>query len=275
MTQHVHTVELGGARAAYREWPGPDDAGDRTVLCLHGYPTSSYLWRHVAPHLAEVARVIAPDLPGFGDSELGNRAGTWEEHVQFVTDFVDALGLAQVDLMVHDWGGLIGLWWLTEHPDRARSLVITDTGFFSDGRWHAFAKTYRIPGEGEALVAAMNQEGFGGMLRGVCPALPDDAVAEYWKSHATPERAAAKLALYRSGDFAKLEGREWTLGEVAPPTYIIWGGQDAFAPVGGGHRFHKRIPHSEMHVLDSAGHFLQEDTPDEVGRLAADFLRRH
>ncbi len=275
MNPDVQTVTVAGAAAAYREWPGPADAEDRTILCLHGYPTSSYLWRNVAPHLAAVGRVLAPDLPGFGDSELGGRAGTWEEHVQFVDDFVGALQISPVDLVVHDWGGLIGLWWVTEHPEKVRSLVITDTGFFSDGRWHAFAKTYRIAGEGEALVDSITQEGMGGMLRGICPTLPDDAIAEYWKGHATPDRAAAKLALYRSGDFAKLEGREWRLGEVAPPTCIIWGGQDVFAPVGGGHRFHKRIAESEMHILDEAGHFLQEDAPAEVGRVAADFLARH
>ena len=272
MSGEVHTMEVAGATAAYREWTG---RADRAILCLHGYPTSSYLWRNVAPPLTSVGRVVAPDLPGFGDSDLGDRAGTWEEHVQFVADFVDALGLTKVDLLVHDWGGLIGLWWLTEYPDMVRSLIITDTGFFGDGRWHAFAKTYRIPNEGEALIEAMTQEAMADMLRGISPTLPDDAIAEYWKAHATPERRTAKLALYRSGDFEKLEDRQWTLGAMAPPTCIIWGAQDVFAPVGGGHRFHKRIPGSEMHILEDAGHFLQEDAPDDVGRLAATFLQQH
>ena len=270
----VDFIDVAGIRTAYREWPGRGAAADRTVLCLHGYPTSSYLWRAVAPVMTARAHVIAPDLPGFGDSELGPCTGTWEELAQFVDDFVGALDLAPVDLMVHDWGGLAGLWWLTEHPEKVRTLIITDTGFFSDGRWHAFAKTYRIAGAGEALIDAMTEEGMGGMLRGACPAMPDDALAEYWKSHNTLERRAAKLAMYRSGDFEKLAEREWKLGEVAPPTCIIWGAHDMFAPVGGGHRFHKRIPKTEMHILQ-AGHFLQEEEPTTVGQFAADFLRDH
>lgn len=273
MEAEVAFVEVTGTRIAYREWRAAE--APRTVLCLHGYPTSSYLWRNVAPHLATGARVIAPDLPGFGASALGDCTGTWEELAQFVEDFLQTLEVPMVDLMVHDWGGLIGLWWLTDHPDRVRNLVITDTGFFSDGRWHAFAATYRTPEEGEQLIETWTEEGLGNMIRAVSPAVPDTAVAEYWKSHATPERRAAKLAMYRSGDFGKLTDREWKLGEIAPPTCIIWGGQDVFAPVGGGYRFKKRIPGAEMHVLEAAGHFLQEDAPDEVGRLAADFLARH
>jgi hypothetical protein len=91
-------------------------------------------------------RAIAPDLPGFGDSEpFEGEAGTWDDHVMALDDFVAAHDLAPVALIVHDWGGLIGLRWACERPYAVRALVISGTGFFADGRWHGLAEGLRRP----------------------------------------------------------------------------------------------------------------------------------
>jgi haloalkane dehalogenase len=264
----MHTVTVDGARIAYRRaGSGP------ALLCVHGYPTSSYLWRRIAPVVGEVATVIAPDLPGFGDSELGASRGTWEEQIEFLERFATALDLGRVDLLVHDWGGLIGLRWACDVPTRLHRLVITDTGFFPDGRWHAFAKTMRTAGDGETLMDVMTYEGFAAGLRLVAPQLPDDALHEYWKGLATQERRAAKLALYRSGDFEKLEPYRGRLGALAPPTLILWGADDRFAPPGGGVRFSREIAGSVLEILPGLGHFLQEDDGALVATKIRDFLR--
>ena len=174
-------------------------------MFLHGYPTSSYLWRNVLPAAAAAGyRAIAPDLPGFGDSPP-DLPGTWERQIEHVERFRRALGLERLVLGVHDWGGLIGLRWACDHPDAISALVITDTGFFPDGRWHGMAKSLRTEGEGEQLLANINRDLFGMALRQISPDVPDEAVDEYFKAYGDEDRRRSQLDLYRSGDFSKLE----------------------------------------------------------------------
>jgi haloalkane dehalogenase len=258
---------------AYREaLPDGWDGSGRTVLLLHGYPTSSYLWRNVLPAVAEAgAPAVAPDLPGFGDSEP-DLPGTWERQVENVERFRRMLGLERVILVVHDWGGLIGLRWACDNPDAVAALVITDTGFFPDGRWHAMAKTLRTEGEGEQLVANVNRDLLATALRQIAPTLGDDAVDEFFKAFASDERRRNQLDLYRSGDFEKLEPYRGKLSALGVPAKIVWGAKDEFASVGSAHRFKKELPDAGLVVLDDAGHFLMEDDPVRVSREVADFV---
>jgi pimeloyl-ACP methyl ester carboxylesterase len=258
---------------AYREsLPDRWRDGDPAALALHGYPTSSYLWRNVLPKLAEVGyRAVAPDLPGFGDSPA-DLPGTWERQVEHVESFRSALGLERAALLVHDWGGLIGLRWACDHPGAACALVITDTGFFPDGRWHGMAKSIQTEGEGEQIMEHMNRDLFAMGIRQVSPGIADDTIVEFYKAYGDGDRKQSQLDLYRSGDFSKLIPYEGKLGELGLPTLILWGAKDQFAPVGGGHRFHKQIPGSQMVVLEGAGHFLMEDQPEKVAQEVATFL---
>jgi haloalkane dehalogenase len=107
---------------------------------------------------------IAPDLAGFGDSEP-DPPGTWERYVEAIERFRRELGIERCVLVVHDWGGLIGLRWACEHPDAVSALVINSTGFFRDGRWHGMAEALRTPGTGEEVVAAIDRTAFGTLLR--------------------------------------------------------------------------------------------------------------
>jgi haloalkane dehalogenase len=258
---------------AYREaLPGDGDDTGRTIVLLHGYPTSSYLWRNVMPYAAQAGwRAIAPDLPGFGDSPA-DPPGTWERQIEHVERFRQALGIDQLALGVHDWGGLIGLRWACDHPGAVSALFITDTGFFPDGRWHGMAKSLRTEGEGEQLLANINHELFAMALRHISPALPDDAIGDYWKAFGDADRRRGHLDLYRSGDFSKLEAYDGRLGALGVPALIVWGAKDEFAPVGGAHRFHKQIPGARLVVLDDAGHYVMEDAPERVGQEVREFL---
>jgi haloalkane dehalogenase len=242
------------------------------ALALHGYPTSSYLWRSVLPAVAEAGyRAVAPDLPGFGDSPA-DLPGTWERQVENVERFRRALALDRVALIVHDWGGLIGLRWACDHPGAAAALVITDSGFFPEGKWHGLAKTLQTEGEGEQVVENMTRELLGAGMKQVSPGMPDEAIDEFWKAYGDEERRRSQLDLYRSGDFSKLEPYRGKLAALEVPTLIVWGAKDEFAPVAGGYRFEKEIPGSRLVVLDDAGHFLMEDDPERVGSEIADFL---
>jgi haloalkane dehalogenase len=244
------------------------------VLLLHGYPESSAMWRDLLHPVAAAGwRAVAPDLLGFGDTPA-DRPGTWERQVEAVESFRTALGLDDVVLVVHDWGGLIGLRWACEHPEAVRALVISDTGFFPDGRWHAMAKTMRTPEEGERLIDGIAREQFGQMLRSVSTGMTDEALDHYFQAYADEPRRRSQLDLYRSGDFSKLEAYDGQLGALGVPALILWGEDDPFAPVAGAKRFERELPDTELVVVDGAGHFVFADAPEQCAGAIVRFLDR-
>jgi len=249
---------------------GPADAP--VVLLLHGFPESSYMWRHVMPAIAGAGlRAIAPDLAGFGDSEP-DPPGTWERHVEAVERFRRELGIERCVLVVHDWGGLIGLRWACEHPDAVEGLVISSTGFFSDGQWHGMADALRTPGVGEQVVDGIDRDGFAGLLGSLSSGIGDDAVDEYFKALADEPRRRGLLELYRSGDFSKVA--EHDLAALDVPVLLVWGESDEFAPVAGAHRFDSELRDTELVVIDDAGHFVWEDAPERCAEAVVRFLAR-
>jgi haloalkane dehalogenase len=243
-----------------------------TVLCLHGYPESSYMWRHLLEAVADAGwQAVAPDLPGYGDSPYGGD-GSWRAHVEAVDAFHREQELGEVVLVVHDWGGLIGLRWACEHPDLIRAMVISNTGFFADGRWHGMADALRTPGQGEQLVDGLDRDGFAAMLRTVSPTLDDRSINEYFKAYETEERRRGQLEMYRSGEFSELEG--YDLAAVGAPALILWGEDDPFAPVAGAHRFDRELDDTELVVVEGAKHFVFDDEPERCSRAVVDFLGR-
>src|SRR5829696_9956609 len=216
---------------AYRE-SGPRDGP--VALLLHGYPESSYMWRNVLPALEAAGwHAIAPDLAGFGDSEP-DPPGTWERRVESIERFRSELAIDSCVLVVHDWGGLIGLRWACEHPEAVRALVISSTGFFPDGKWHGMAEALRTPQVGEQALGGLDREGFRGLLRATNAGFGDDELDEYFKGLASEAGKRNALELYRSGDFEKLAG--YRLADLEVPVLLIWGAHDEFAPIAGAHR---------------------------------------
>jgi haloalkane dehalogenase len=256
---------------AYREAVPAHPSDLVPALCLHGFPETSYMWRYVIAALADAGRRgIAPDLPGFGDSPP-DPPGTWERQVEALERFRVALHLDRVALVVHDWGGLIGLRWACEHPDAVAALVLSNTGFFADGRWHGMARALRTD-EGEQMVHAMTKKGFAQMLGAVSRGIDTKVATEYWKTFQTEGGRRGILELYRSGDFEKLERYEGQLARLGVPTLILWGENDLFAPVAGAYRFQREIPDAKLVVLEGAGHFVYADEPSRCAREVAGFL---
>jgi haloalkane dehalogenase len=257
------------AGMAYRE---AGDAGAPAVLFVHGYPESSYMWRHAMQAAGDAGwRAIAPDLPGYGDSEP-KPPGTWERHVDSLERFRAELGLDDVVLVTHDWGVMVGLRWACDNPGPVRALVISDGGFFADRRWHDLANTMRTPGEGEKLMEGFTREGFGALMGQVSSGIDRRAADEYWKGFADDERRRGHLDLYRSGDFDKLEPYEGCVARLGVPALIVWGAQDRFSGVKMARRCHDEIDGSELLVLDDAGHFVWEDEPEATSRALVSFL---
>ncbi|HEX2234482.1 MAG TPA: alpha/beta fold hydrolase [Thermoleophilaceae bacterium] len=254
---------------AHRE-EGP--AEGPVALLLHGYPESSYQWRHLMPAIAEQGwRAVAPDLAGFGDSPP-DPPGTWERHVESIRRFHEEQELGEVVLVAHDWGGLIGLAWACDHPGAVRGLVISATGFFADGKWHGLGQVMRTEGQGEELMRSLDRDGFAAMLGQTSSAFDDEALDEYWRAYDGEERRRTHLDFYRSMDFEKLARYDGRLAALGVPALILWGENDAFAPVAGAHRFDRELPDSELVVIEGAGHFVFEDAPEETTEAVTSFL---
>ena len=256
---------------AYRE-ARPEVESDSPVVLVHGFPQSSRMWVGLlGPLTAAGRRCVAPDLYGLGDSNDDSPA-TFEHNLEAFGELLDSLELDRVALVVHDWGGFIGLAWACEHPERVESLVISDTGFFSDGRWHGIAEAIRGE-QGEQLVAAIDRAGFAAVLRSSEASAFDDAeIDAYWAPFEQGRGKRATLEFYRSMDFAKLAPYEGRLAELGVPTLLLWGEDDQFAPVAAAKRFEREIPSSRLVVVEGAGHFVFDEQPERCVREVVGFL---
>ena len=261
-------------RTAYREAESSQTSDRLPALCIHGWPQSSYMWRHLLPALASAGRrALAPDLAGFGDTPA-DLPGTYESHVDSVERFRRKIGLDRVVLLVHDTGGLIGLRWACDHPDAVAALVITNTGFFPDLEWIEIAKTMRTPIQGEALMDSLSREGFGTLMREASSEFDERALDEYWKAFTTAEGRRGMLELYRSFDLDELAPYERRLAALGVPTLVLWGQGDEYIPVDYASRFAREIPGSKLVLLDGVRHFLFEDEPERCAQEVLEFLRQ-
>jgi len=258
---------------AYREVGAPQEPDRLPLLCVHGWPQSSYMWRHLLPALSAAGRrAVAPDLSGFGDSPP-DPPGTWERHVEAIERFRREIGLDRVVLVVHDTGGGIGLRWACDHPDAVAGMVITNTGFFPDYEWHELAKAMRTEGQGEALVDSLSRDGLATLLEAASSGIDERAVDEYWKAFSTAGHRRGMLELYRSFDLDELAPYEGKLAGLGVPTLVLWGEQDEYLPRDYAPRFAREIPGAKL-VLLEARHFLFEDEPERCAQEVVDFLRQ-
>lgn len=268
----MSTVELKGMGGlVVREAVPTVTATADPVVLLHGFPESSRMWEPLMHALAGAGRgCVAPDLYGLGDS-TDEAPATFEHNLEAFTSLMDAPGLERVALVVHDWGGFVGLAWACDHPEMVSALVISDTGFFSDGKWHGMAEAIRGD-DGAAVVAAMDRDGFAGLMRSFGNAFDDDDIAAYWAPYEEGRGQRATLDFYRSMDFEKLEPWQGKLAGIDAPTLILWGADDQFAPVAGAERLQREIPRSRLVALEGVGHFVFDEAPERSVREVASFL---
>jgi len=267
-------LEVEGLRMHY-----VDEGAGPPVLLLHGEPTWSFLWRNVIPPLVGAGyRALAPDLIGFGRSDKPEDVSwySYDRHVASVERLVEHLGLLGMTVVVHDWGGPIGLRFAVEHAPLVDRLVVLDTGI-GGGRppsetWLRFREVVRSAGSGidpARLVESGTAQGIAGDVR-----------AAYAEPFPTPESKAGVLAFPElvpaERDHPNTEPMNRVrdaLGSWTKPTLVVWGAEDRALPVELAHAFAQLIPGArEPVVLAGAGHFLQEDRPAELAAAMLDFL---
>ncbi|MQA76196.1 MAG: alpha/beta fold hydrolase [Solirubrobacterales bacterium] len=256
---------------AYREAIPEGGETAPPALLVHGFPQSSRMWVEVMEALAGGGRrCVAPDLYGLGDS-AEQAPATFERNLEALTGLHRDLELGRVALVVHDWGGFVGLAWACDHPAEVEALVISDTGFFSDGRWHGMADAVRGE-QGEELVAALDRDGFAALLGSQGAAFEEADIDAYWAPFAAGRGRRATVDFYRSMDFSKLARWDGRLAELGVPTLLLWGEGDEFAPLAGARRFQREIPGARLAVVEGAGHFVFDQEPRRCAREVAAFL---
>ena len=255
-----------------------DEGEGDPVLLLHGEPTWSFLWRKIIPPLAARRRVIAPDLIGFGRSDKPTEIGwySYDRHVASIERLVVELGLERLTVVVHDWGGPIGLRVAVENDARVDRLVILDTGI-SAGRppsemWLRFRAVVREVG-GDLDIGRLVEAG-------TAQGLADDVRAAYDAPYPTAESKAGALAFPElvptepeHPSTAAMNRVRDALVSWEKPALVVWGAGDSVLPVRVAERFVETIPGATgPELVDGASHFLQEDRPAEVAAHILEFL---
>ena len=279
---HYRTQVVGAVEVFYRE-AGPANAP--VLLLLHGFPTSSHMFRDLIPALADRYRVIAPDLPGFGLTKAPPRATfayTFDALADVVDGFVTALGLEHYALYIFDYGAPTGLRLAMRHPERVTAIITQNGNAYEEGfsaGWEPWQAYWRDPSAARRdavrdslLDAAIHYQHENGAPKGMVS--PDGALLDIAFMR-RPEAEEIQLDLildYRS-NVALYPAFQDYLRTHRPPLLAVWGKNDAFFLPPGAEAYRRDVPEAEIHLLDT-GHFALDTHHEEIAVLLRDFLGR-
>jgi len=256
---------------------GAPDPNVPPILLLHGFPTSSHLYRNILPELGKTHRAIALDLPGYGLSDKPlDVTYDYDFYADTLDAFLDALGIGDTHLCVHDLGGPVGLYWMVRHPHRVQKLVVLNTLVYPEtsSAVKLFLLALKTPGlrdylvSPKGIVAAMK---LGVVNKG---RLNREVLTPYTAPFTDP---AARKALLKAASGLGMGG----LAQIARalPGYgasvrLIYGEKDRALPdiAKTMRRLQRDHPEARLTALPNCGHFLQEDEPQRVAELISEFL---
>lgn len=279
------TVKIDGLDIFYRE-AGAKDAP--AVLLLHGFPTSSHMFRDLIPALADKFHVVAPDYPGFGYSSAPSVEAfeyTFDNLALVMEKFTERVGLKKYSIYLMDYGAPVGFRVATKHPERVQTLIVQNGNAYQEGLDNEFwkpIKAYwqnRTPDQGDKLRSLLTLEAtkwqYTHGVRDVETISPDT-----WE-HVQPlldrpGNQEIQLALFYSYGSNPALYPAWQayLRTQQPPTLLVWGKNDQIFPADGAHPYKRDLKHVEFHLLDS-GHFALEDNGATIARLIREFLAKH
>jgi pimeloyl-ACP methyl ester carboxylesterase len=281
---HHCTANVDGINIFYRE-AGPHDAP--VVLLLHGFPTSSHMFRNLIPALADRYRVIAPDYPGFGQSDMPDRSKfkyTFDRFAELVDGLLGKLGVNSFAMYVMDYGAPVGWRLALKHPERVTGLIVQNGNAYEEGLTDFWGpiKAYWADGSDahrqalkDLVTLASTKFQYTDGVADVSRISPDNWVHDQALLD-RPGNADIQLDLfydYRT-NLALYPKLQAYLREHRPPTIVVWGKNDKIFPAEGAHPYKRDLPEVEFHLLDT-GHFALEDKLDEMVPLIRDFLARN
>lgn len=268
-------VEVRGIGAPVLE-AGPANQTEAVVF-MHGNPGSGADWRALLAATGDFARAVAPDLPNYGRADRSREFdATLAGYARWLGGALGELGIERAHLVLHDWGGSIGLTWAAEHPERVASLSFCNIGVQRGYRWHSFARLWRVPMLGELLQAITTPKVLVRAMTKDNPRLPR-AAAERMAADNDRGTKRAALSLYRSVRFDGPEGEaladhiETRLRDV--PVNVLWGAKDPYIGVEFAEAQRATWPHAAVTILPEAGHWVFLDEPARAAEVLLPFLR--
>ena len=278
-----HTVSIDGVDVFYRE-AGRKDAP--AVLLLHGFPTSSHMYRNLIPALADTYRVIAPDYPGFGQSAMPDRAKfsyTFDNYAKLVERLTEKLGVDRYALYVMDYGAPVGFRLAAKHPERVTALIVQNGNAYVEGIqkfWEPIQK-YWASDSNEDREAIRWLTSLKATKWQYTHGVPDTTLVspDSWTMDQArldrPGNQEIQLDLFYDYRTNIPLYPEWQayLRKHQPPTLVVWGKNDPIFVVDGAHPYKRDLPNAELHLIDT-GHFALETHGQEIAGLIRDFLGR-
>jgi len=278
-----HTKQVDGVKIFYRE-AGPADGP--VVLLLHGFPTSSHMFRNLIPTLADRYHVIAPDYPGYGQSDAPDHTKfdyTFARCADLMDGLMGQLGAKKYAMYVMDYGAPVGYRLALKHPERVSGLIIQNGNAYVEGLrefwdpikayWADATPTHRAA-LSPLVTLEITKFQYTDGVKDLSRISPDNWVHD----QALLDRPGNKdiqldmLYDYRTNVPLYPQFQEF-FRTRQPPTLIVWGKNDTIFPESGAHPYLRELPDAELHLLDT-GHFALEDKLDEMAPLIRNFLDR-
>ncbi len=279
-----HTTQVDGLSIFYRE---AGDPSQPTIVLLHGFPSSSHMYRDLIPKLAPKYHVIAPDYPGFGYSEqpaMTHFAYTFDHLAAVTDDLLDSLKLERYAIYIQDYGSPIGFRLFVKHPEKISAIITQNGNAYEVGlspAWHPFNEYWMDK-------SAVNEAKLRGFLT------PETTKFQYTSgfrdsAHVSPDawtfdqltldrpgNAEIQLALFYDYQNNVKQYDSWhaALRKHQPPVLAVWGKNDPFFVPAGAHAFTNDVPHAEVHLLDT-GHFALEEDGEVIANHILHFLHKN
>lgn len=278
-----HKVAVQDTKVFYREAGNPKNP---TIILLHGFPTSSFMYRNLIPMLATKYHVIAPDLPGFGETESPSRANfdyKFQHLADVMVGFTDALGLKKYAIQIFDYGAPVGLRLALARPDRVTAIITQNGNAYTEGladAWDPIKKYWNEPNDAnrDALREFLKPESLAWQythgVKDVAVVSPDTYTldAAYM---ARPENKEVQLDLFLdyASNVALYPQFQKFFRDTQVPILAVWGQNDPFFTPAGAKAFQKDVPTAEVELYDT-GHFALETHNDAIAARILDFLNR-
>ncbi|MEA1672846.1 alpha/beta hydrolase [Nitrospirillum sp. BR 11163] len=284
MTVQFKTTDVDGLKVFYRE---AGDATRPTVLLLHGFPSASHMFRDLIPELAGQYHVVAPDLPGFGQTEQPSRDKfdyTFQNLAKVIGRFTEVIGLAKFAIYVFDYGAPVGFRLAVEHPERITAIITQNGNTYLEGVSEAFAPIQAYwkdptPANRDALRGFLApQTTLFQYTHGVAdPSLvsPDGRnLDDFYLARPGNDEIQLDLLLDYQWNVALYDTIQAYLRTHQPPVLAVWGKNDPFFIPPGAEAFKRDVPSADVRFVDS-GHFALETHAAEIGAAMREFLVKH
>lgn len=276
------TVDVDGVEIFYRE---AGDTSKPTLLLLHGFPTSSHMFRDLIPLLSEQFHLVAPDFPGFGRSAMPSRSEftyKFENIANIIARFTEVVGLKKFAMYIFDYGAPVGLRVALHHPDRVTAIISQNGNAYEEGlstAWSAIEKAWREPTDAnrEGLRALLSPESIRWQYEhGVTDTKlvsPDGSTLDAaYMARPDAQEVQLDLIMDYGSNVALYPSFQAYFRSQQPKLLAIWGKNDPFFVPPGAEAYKRDLPHAEVRFLET-GHFALETHAEEIAQAISGFLK--